>query len=133
VVGTLIGHYRIVSAIGSGGMGTVYVGEHTLIGRRAAIKVLNPELSLQREVVDRKSVLTAGYKIGQEAIPLPDATVAILRPMMVSRKLAAEVFNALITASQVKGSCVGLDLATATYFSSKKTQSVFLPCFPRGP
>ncbi|HEX8114724.1 MAG TPA: serine/threonine-protein kinase, partial [Kofleriaceae bacterium] len=34
-------------------MGTVYVGEHTLIGRRAAIKVLDPELSRQREVVDR--------------------------------------------------------------------------------
>jgi hypothetical protein len=46
-----------------------------------------------------KSVLTGGYKIGQEAIPLPDATVPILRPMMVSTKLAAAVFNALITAS----------------------------------
>ncbi|HSR96773.1 MAG TPA: protein kinase [Kofleriaceae bacterium] len=49
----MIGQYRIVSSIGSGGMGTVYVGEHTLIGRRAAIKVLNPELSIQREIVDR--------------------------------------------------------------------------------
>src|SRR4051794_24927177 len=53
VVGTLIGQYRIVSVIGSGGMGTVYVGEHTLIGRRSAIKVLNPELSQRREIVHR--------------------------------------------------------------------------------
>jgi serine/threonine protein kinase len=53
VIGALIGQYRIVSAVGSGGMGTVYVGEHTLIGRRAAIKVLNPDVSQQREVVDR--------------------------------------------------------------------------------
>ena len=53
MIGTLIGQYRIASAIGSGGMGTVYIGEHTLIGRRAAIKVLNPELSLQRDLVDR--------------------------------------------------------------------------------
>jgi serine/threonine protein kinase len=34
-------------------MGTVYVGEHTLIGRRAAIKVLRPELSQRREIIDR--------------------------------------------------------------------------------
>jgi serine/threonine protein kinase len=53
VLGTLIGQYRIVSVIGSGGMGTVYVGEHTLIGRRSAIKVLNPELSQRHEIVHR--------------------------------------------------------------------------------
>lgn len=46
-----------------------------------------------------KSVLTGGYKIGQETIPLPDATIAISRPMMVSRKLAAAVFGALTTAT----------------------------------
>jgi hypothetical protein len=38
---------------GRGGMGTVYVGEHTLIGRRAAIKVLQPELSQRREIIGR--------------------------------------------------------------------------------
>jgi eukaryotic-like serine/threonine-protein kinase len=34
-------------------MGAVYEGQHTLIGRRAAIKVLLPELSSNREIVDR--------------------------------------------------------------------------------
>ena len=34
-------------------MGTVFLGEHTLIGRHAAIKVLLPELSSKRESVDR--------------------------------------------------------------------------------
>ena len=34
-------------------MGVVYVGEHTLLGRRAAIKVLLPELSANREIVQR--------------------------------------------------------------------------------
>jgi serine/threonine-protein kinase len=34
-------------------MGAVYLGEHMLIGRRAAIKVLHPERSAQRESVER--------------------------------------------------------------------------------
>ena len=34
-------------------MGTVFLGEHTLLGRKAAIKVLLPELSSKRDSVDR--------------------------------------------------------------------------------
>src|SRR4026209_1833849 len=34
-------------------MGTVYLGEHLLLGRRAAIKTLLPSLSSHREIVDR--------------------------------------------------------------------------------
>ncbi len=50
---TTIGPYRIVRQIGEGGMGAVYLAQHTLLGRQAAIKVLLPALSSQREVVDR--------------------------------------------------------------------------------
>ncbi len=53
IVGTHIGQYRLIHKIGSGGMGTVYVGEHILLGRRAAIKVLQPLLSTQPEIVER--------------------------------------------------------------------------------
>jgi eukaryotic-like serine/threonine-protein kinase len=45
--------YRVLNAIGEGGMGTVYLGEHTLLGRKAAIKVLLPELSANAEIVKR--------------------------------------------------------------------------------
>jgi serine/threonine-protein kinase len=51
--GSSIGPYRVVRKIGAGGMGAVFLGEHTLIGRRAAIKVLLPELSSRRDSVDR--------------------------------------------------------------------------------
>jgi serine/threonine protein kinase len=51
--GTIIGQYRIVRKIGAGGMGAVYLAEHTLVGRRAAIKVLLPELSVRRGIVTR--------------------------------------------------------------------------------
>ncbi len=51
--GSAIGSYRITSKIGEGGMGTVWVGEHTLLGRRAAIKVLLPEYTSREEIVQR--------------------------------------------------------------------------------
>jgi serine/threonine protein kinase len=51
--GALIGQYRITSKLGEGGMGTVWVGEHALLGRRAAIKIMLPELSSHEEIVQR--------------------------------------------------------------------------------
>jgi len=53
VIGETLGKYRILSAIGKGGMGVVYLAEHTLIGRKAAVKLLLPEMSRDAELVER--------------------------------------------------------------------------------
>ncbi|MEZ4363760.1 MAG: protein kinase [Kofleriaceae bacterium] len=53
MIGETIGSYRILHKLGEGGMGAVYVAQHTLLGRKAAIKVLLPALSSQPEVVER--------------------------------------------------------------------------------
>ncbi|MGE5183254.1 MAG: serine/threonine-protein kinase [Acidobacteriota bacterium] len=41
---TVVGSYRLVKEIGRGGMATVYEARHAVLPRRAAIKVMHPEL-----------------------------------------------------------------------------------------
>src|SRR5437879_2779970 len=51
--GTQLGAYRVLHRIGEGGMGSVWLAEHTMLGRRAAIKVLHPEYSADASIVTR--------------------------------------------------------------------------------
>ena len=53
MIGETFGNYRLVRRIGSGTMGTVFLGEHERIVRRAAIKVLAPELALAADILGR--------------------------------------------------------------------------------
>ncbi len=48
-----VGPYRILGPLGGGGMGMVYRAVHTLLDRRAAIKVLRPELGNLAMALDR--------------------------------------------------------------------------------
>jgi serine/threonine protein kinase len=53
VMPVTIGSYDIERELGRGGMGAVYVGVHRVIGRRAAIKVLLPQVSQRADLVQR--------------------------------------------------------------------------------
>jgi serine/threonine-protein kinase len=53
VEGSQIGGYRLLRQIGEGGMGTVWMAEHSMLGRRAAIKILHDQFSGKRSIVSR--------------------------------------------------------------------------------
>ncbi len=52
VVGSIVGPYRLIAQLGSGGMGVVFVGEHMVLGQ-TAIKVLHTELTQHAQISQR--------------------------------------------------------------------------------
>ncbi len=54
LIGTVVGdRYRIVEKIGAGGMATVYKGEHQLLRKGVAIKILLPEVAVDADMAAR--------------------------------------------------------------------------------
>jgi serine/threonine protein kinase len=48
-----VGSYRVIKQLGKGGMGSVYMAEHPVIGSRVAIKFLHPQYAADKKIVDR--------------------------------------------------------------------------------
>jgi serine/threonine protein kinase len=96
LIGQTVGSYRAVKKLGAGGMGTVYLCEHTLIDRKVAVKVLHDEYALDDEQVGRFfQEARAAAEIGHpNIIVIIDAgympTPAGPRPFMMMEALSGQ-------------------------------------------
>jgi tRNA A-37 threonylcarbamoyl transferase component Bud32 len=66
-VGQTVGNYKVTAKLGEGGMGMVFLAEHPVIGRKAALKAIHPEHARNAEVVSRfvneaKSINQIGHE-----------------------------------------------------------------------
>src|SRR6185369_12117149 len=51
--GVMLGPYELVSLLGEGSMGQVFLGRHKALGRQVAIKVLRPEQYRRGDLIQR--------------------------------------------------------------------------------
>jgi len=66
VIGEIVAGYRVVSQLGTGSTGTVYLGEHASVGTRVAIKIIAPALAgdparLQRYLREAQAASRIGH------------------------------------------------------------------------
>ena len=50
MIGQQILNYKIISLLGEGGMGAVYLAEHTQVNRKVAIKVLHAQFFKNEDI-----------------------------------------------------------------------------------
>jgi serine/threonine-protein kinase len=88
--GTVLGAYRIANKIGAGGMGQVFIAEHTMLGRRAALKVLHPEMSAREDIVRRF------FNEARAATAIPDPGIVQIFDFGYSEEGAAYIVMELL-------------------------------------
>ena len=86
MVGKTLGHYEIIEQLGAGGMGEVYLGEDTRLGRKVAIKVLpeeyasDPERLAHRQRTSARSTIWCysphGFVVTDVAVFFTDSPAA---------------------------------------------------------
>ena len=54
LIGSIIAErYHVIRKLGTGGMGTVYLAEHVKMGRKSAVKVMNPGMGQDADAISR--------------------------------------------------------------------------------
>jgi endoglucanase len=96
---TVGGKYRLLRYLAAGGMGAVYEAQHTVVGRRFAVKLLHPDLAAQRESLHRfqREAQAAGALENEHVAAVIDFGIAEDgSPFMVMEYLAGESLRTLL-------------------------------------
>jgi putative nucleotidyltransferase with HDIG domain len=147
MIGTTLLNYRVTAHLGAGGLGTVWAAEHTIIGRRAALKVLNPEIArdeamVQRFLVEARSVAAIRHP---NIVDVTDYGQASGQFVIVMELLDGETLNArleregtlsepVITSLLVQlASAIGAAHERKIVHRDLKPENIFLTSFPDYP
>jgi tRNA A-37 threonylcarbamoyl transferase component Bud32 len=103
-VGEIVGgKYRLLRYLAAGGMGAVYEAVHTVVGRRFAIKLLHPELAVERDSLARfqREAQAAGAIENENVAAALDFGIAEDgSPFIVMELLAGESLRATIDSAR---------------------------------
>jgi len=98
----IAGKYRLIRAIGQGGMGTIFEAEHTMIGNHVAVKLLHQPFAERREPVQRlyreaKATGAVGHPniikvhdVGETADGVPFLVMELLHGESLGEKIERE-------------------------------------------
>jgi serine/threonine-protein kinase len=115
-IGTVLaGRYRIEAILGAGGMGVVFAGKHELTGRPVAIKLLQPGLVTDPEVLAR---------FFQEA----KASAALNHPNVVDvLDVGTDEDTAYLVLERLEGQALGARLEACGVIDPKELLEILLP------
>jgi serine/threonine-protein kinase len=95
----LDGRWRVETLLGTGGMGSVYRAEHVHVGRKAAVKVLHPDLwrsAAERERFRREARVASRLRSPHVVEVLDFGEDAAGRPYLVMELLEGEPLRAVL-------------------------------------
>ena len=139
-IGSMVGEYKVEQLVGEGGMGQVYGAVHPVIGKRAAIKVLQREMcsnpdAVRRFVMEARAVNQIGhpnivdvFAFGQ----LPDGRQYMIMEWLRGETLSDRMRRARLEIAEscdiLLGVCAALDAAHEKEIVHRdlKPQNVFL-------
>ncbi len=148
MIGQSIGNYRVTQLLGEGGMGMVYLAEHPTLGRRAAVKVLHPDLVATHEMIQRLfNEARAANAIGHPGIVevsdlglLPSGTPYIVMEYLEGQSLGARIgaagrlsLRAALTIADQAASALGAAHAKGIIHRDLKPDNLFLTPDPQAP
>jgi len=148
MIGQSIGNYRVTRLLGEGGMGMVYLAEHPTLGRRAAVKVLHPDLVSSQEMIERLfNEARAANAIGHPGIVevsdlgvLPAGTPYIVMEFLEGQSLGARMnqggrlsLRATLEIADQAASAVGAAHGKGIIHRDLKPDNLFLTPDPQWP